>query len=602
MTNTTNQTIPESFLYLLTHAADSPALHTRSSDGAWSSVSYAEYAEHVARAAAGLQAAGVKPGDRILLLMRNRPEFHWFDLAVQFLRAIPVSIYNSSAAEEIAFLANDAGARLAIVEDQLFLDRVLAAREIINGHEPSGVLSHVYAIEPTPSSSTANGIHLAATLTTGDALDLAALASAVQPDDIATIIYTSGTTGNPKGVVITQGQVTTTVEQLRLAAEINAVPGRRTVSYLPMAHIAERMLSHYQAITLGYDVYCCPDAALLATVLGEARPQILFGVPRVWEKIKSGVLAAVALDPEKSTKLAEAVTLAKDIKTRERTNTSSNDDKETWAFLDAVAFTTVRQLVGLDALEHAVTGAAPIPVDVLEWFNAIGVPLSEIYGMSESSGPMTWSPLDNRPGYVGRPIPGGEIRLAADGEVLYRGPNVFAGYWQNPEKTNETLIDGWLHSGDIGEIGSGGFLRIIDRKKELIITSGGKNISPANLEAALKTIDVVGQAAAIGDGRKYCTALLVLDPDAAKAWASAHGKEALTLDALTRDLGLRAHLQGEVDRVNQRFAQVEQIKTFSVISDEWLPDTDVLTPTAKLKRRGIAARYSDVIESMYESD
>jgi long-chain acyl-CoA synthetase len=249
-----------------------------------------------------------------------------------------------------------------------------------------------------------------------------------------------------------------------------------------------------------------------------------------------------------------------------------------------------------------VTGAAPIPVDVLEWFNAIGVPLSEIYGMSESSGPMTWSPLDNRPGYVGRPIPGGEIRLAADGEVLYRGPNVFAGYWQNPEKTNETLIDGWLHSGDIGEIGSGGFLRIIDRKKELIITSGGKNISPANLEAALKTIDVVGQAAAIGDGRKYCTALLVLDPDAAKAWASAHGKEALTLDALTRDLGLRAHLQGEVDRVNQRFAQVEQIKTFSVISDEWLPDTDVLTPTAKLKRRGIAARYSDVIESMYESD
>jgi long-chain acyl-CoA synthetase len=362
------------------------------------------------------------------------------------------------------------------------------------------------------------------------------------------------------------------------------------------------MLSHYQAITLGYDVYCCPDAALLATVLGEARPQILFGVPRVWEKIKSGVLAAVALDPEKSTKLAEAVTLAKDIKTRERTNTSSNDDKETWAFLDAVAFATVRQLVGLDALEHAVTGAAPIPVDVLEWFNAIGVPLSEIYGMSESSGPMTWSPLDNRPGYVGRPIPGGEIRLAADGEVLYRGPNVFAGYWQNPEKTNETLIDGWLHSGDIGEIGSGGFLRIIDRKKELIITSGGKNISPANLEAALKTIDVVGQAAAIGDGRKYCTALLVLDPDAAKAWASAHGKEALTLDALARDLGLRAHLQGEVDRVNQRFAQVEQIKTFSVISDEWLPDTDVLTPTTKLKRRGIAARYSDVIESMYESD
>lgn len=600
MTGTTTHTIPESFLHLLTHAADSPAVHARSGDGIWSSVSYAKYAEHVARAAAGLQAAGVKPGDRVLLLMRNRPEFHWFDLAVQFLRAIPVSIYNSSAAEEIAFLAADAGARLAIVEDPIFLDRVLAARETVNSHEPSDVLSRIFVIESAPSISPATGIYSAATLTAGDALDLAALASAVQPDDIATIIYTSGTTGNPKGVVITQGQVTTTVEQLRLAAEINAVPGRRTVSYLPMAHIAERMLSHYQAITLGYDVYCCPDAALLATVLGEARPQILFGVPRVWEKIKSGVLAAVALDPEKSTKLAEAVTLAKEIKARERTNTNTDEDRETWAFLDAVAFDTVRQLVGLDALEHAVTGAAPIPVDVLEWFNAIGVPLSEIYGMSESSGPMTWSPLANRPGYVGRPIPGGEIRLADDGEVLYRGPNVFAGYWQNPEKTDETLIDGWLHSGDIGELGSGGFLRIIDRKKELIITSGGKNISPANLEAALKTIDVVGQAAAIGDGRKYCTALLVLDPDATKAWASAHNKEALALDALARDLGLRAHLQSEVDRINQRFAQVEQIKTFAIIGDEWLPDTDVLTPTTKLKRRGIAARYNDLIESMYK--
>jgi long-chain acyl-CoA synthetase len=259
----------------------------------------------------------------------------------------------------------------------------------------------------------------------------------------------------------------------------------------------------------------------------------------------------------------------------------------------------VRALVGIDAVEVAVTGAAPIPATILEWFNAIGVPLSEIYGMSESSGPMTWSPKANKPGFVGQAVPGCEIAIADDGEVICRGGNVFQGYLKQPDKTAETLIDGWLHSGDIGEMDDDGYVRIVDRKKELIITSGGKNISPANLEAALKMIPLVGQAAAIGDNRKFCSALLVLDPESTNVWAKSHGKESLSLNELAADPEVLAAVQAGVDEINQQFAQVEQIKKFVLLGEEWMPDSDVLTPTSKLKRRGIHARYADEIESMY---
>jgi long-chain acyl-CoA synthetase len=264
-----------------------------------------------------------------------------------------------------------------------------------------------------------------------------------------------------------------------------------------------------------------------------------------------------------------------------------------------VGFGLVRGLVGLDAVEIAVTGAAPIPRPVLEWFNAIGVPLSEIYGMSESSGPMTWTPEANRPGSVGREIPGCEVRIADDGEVICRGGNVFQGYYKQPDKTADALIDGWLHSGDIGVMDDDGYVHIVDRKKELIITSGGKNISPANLEAALKTIPLIGQAAAIGDNRKFVSAILVLDPEAAAVWATAHGKAGVPLGELANDPEVVAEVQAGVDEVNTQFAQVEQIKKFTLVGEEWLPDSDMLTPTSKLKRRGVNARYGAEIEAMY---
>ncbi|MEJ7721783.1 MAG: AMP-binding protein [Ilumatobacteraceae bacterium] len=253
-------------------------------------------------------------------------------------------------------------------------------------------------------------------------------------------------------------------------------------------------------------------------------------------------------------------------------------------------------MVGLDALEIAVTGAAPIAREVLEWFNAIGVPLSEIYGMSESSGPMCWSPHANRPGSVGQAIPACDVRIADDGEVVCRGGNVFQGYFKDPGKSDETLIGGWLHSGDIGEMDDDGYVRIVDRKKELIITSGGKNISPANLESALKMISLVGQAVAIGDDRKFVSAILALDPEAASVWALAYDRDGVSLRELADDPEVIAEIQRGVDEANRKFATAAQIKRFTVVGEEWLPDSDVLTPTSKLKRRGVNARYATEIE------
>lgn len=588
----TGLTGPKRFLDLVATHGSQPALHSMGTEpGTWNTWTFADMADQVAKAAAGLQAHDVHPGERVLLMMRNRPDFHWLDLAAQFLRATPVSIYNSSSPEEVQYLAHHAEAEIAIVEDAGFLDRLLTVR-----HELPA-LQHIFVIDP-PAELPA-GVRPAAELMTHGTADLAQLAADTSPDDIATLIYTSGTTGPPKGVMISQYNVVYTVESLRRCIDFDSFVGKRTVSYLPMAHIAERMMSHYQASILGYDVYCCPDPNQLTAYLGAVKPQILFGVPRVWEKIYNGVNAALAADPERKAKFDEGVAAALAIKDAQRHGTATQEQLDTWAFLDAMAFTTVRGLVGLDQLEIGVTGAAPIPRPVLEWFNAVGVPLSEIYGMSESSGPMNWSPKANMPGSVGQEIPGCEVRIADDGEIICRGGNVFQGYLKQPDKTAETIIDGWLHSGDIGVMDDAGYVRIVDRKKELIITSGGKNISPANLEAALKTIPLIGQAAAIGDNRKFISAILVLDPEAAAVWARTHGRDGATPAQLATDPEVLAEVQAGIDEVNKQFAQVEQIKKFTLIGEEWLPDSDMLTPTSKLKRRGVNARYANEIEAMY---
>ena len=577
--------------WLLDHArerGEHAALRWRAGDQ-WLTSTWSEHADRVSRAAAGLRALGVGAGDRVVMLLRNRPEFHVVDLGAVALRATAISIYNSSSPEQVAYVVGHSRARVVVVEQDL-----LARVEQVRDQLPH--LEHVVVVG-TGGDSTYDDL-LAA-----EALDLADAAEAIQQDDLATVIYTSGTTGPPKGVMIDHRNVLHQVAAVDRLWDTTLPEGERErrLSFLPMAHIAERVTTHYAALHRGCEVTTCPDLAELGLYLGATRPHVVFGPPRVWEKLKAGIEAAVGAQGEEAgQRFAFGLDVGKQVAAKRAADEPLPDDlAQLWQLVDE-KFAGVRGLVGLDAAQFAVTGAAPIPVEVIEFFRGLGVPFSEVYGMSENTGAMTLDVHRVKPGTVGRPLPGVEVRIAEDGEVLCRGEIVFRGYLDDPDRTGEALgDDGWLRTGDIGVLDEQGYLRIVDRKKELIITAGGKNISPANLEAALKTIPLVGQACVIGDGRPYLSALLTLDPDAAPAWAARHGKEGADLAALAADEDVRAEIEAQLEAVNARFSQVEKVKRVALLGEEWLPDTEVLTPTMKLKRRGVKERYADVIEGLY---
>ena len=587
------RTVVSEFLSTVSACGDKTALRWMAGEE-WRSMTFAEVADHAARAAAGFRALGVQPGDRVVLMMRNTPEFHWLDFGALLCGATPVSIYNSSAPDQIEYLVTHSQAKVAVVEDEGFLDGFLKVRDNLPSLTDIVV---IHAPDQVPDR-----VHPLGVLTDQEPVDLEQAASIAKPEDLATVIYTSGTTGSPKGVMISHHNVVWTSESLLNVLDWTReqAAGKRVVSYLPMAHIAERMVSHYLAFGAGFEVSTCPETGLLTTFLGEVHPNFMFGVPRVFEKVYAGVTAVLSADPEKSEKFNEAIAAGQPIREKMTWGTATEEEIATYEFLDAVAFSQVRDLLGLDQLDLAVSGAAPIPPELITWFRTIGVPLAEIYGMSESCGPMTFAPYKVKAGSVGPTIPGTEIKLAEDGELCQRGGNVFVGYLNDPEKTAETLDDeGWLHSGDIAEIDEDGYVRIVDRKKELIITAGGKNVSPANLEAALKMIPIVGQAAAIGDNRPFVSALLVLDPEMAPVWAQNQGIEFKDLEDLATKPEVRAEIERGLEEVMADFNNAERVKKFHVLGEEWLPDSEMLTPTSKLKRRGVNQRYAKEIESLY---
>jgi len=549
------------------------------------SLTWSALLERVDRLAGGLAKLGAGRGDAIAIMLSNRPEFHIADLAAVALGATPFSMYTTYPPEEIRYLVSDSGARVVLVE-QAFLSAVLEARNDL----PQ--LEHVIVVD---GEATADTLALADVEGSNPDFDPSAQ-EPVGPDDVLTLIYTSGTTGPPKGVQLSHHNVMFAAKGIEEVITFDS--GSRVISWLPAAHIAERMAHHYIPVIYAGTVTCCPNPREIVTYLPQVHPNWFFAVPRIWEKLKAGLDAMLAGQPEED---ALAASLER-VRRKQRGQPVLDELEQKVAQADEQIFSKLRTMLGLDQLTAVNVGAAPTPVEVLEFFHAIGVELAELWGMSETCGAGTC----NRPGAVkigtvGPPGPGCEIRIADDGEVLVRSPFVMLGYRNQPDKTAEAIdSDGWLHTGDIGELDDDGYLRLIDRKKEIIINSAGKNMSPANIEAAIKSSGpLIGQAVCIGDRRPYNTALIVLDSDYAPQWAAGQGLDEKALEELADEPKVIDTVQQGIDAANSHLSRVEQIKKFKVVPGDWLPGGDELTPTMKLKRRPIAEKYAAEIDEMY---
>jgi long-chain acyl-CoA synthetase len=513
-------------------------------------LTWAECAAEVERLAGGLAGLGVGAGDTVALLLRNRPEFNLVDTAALHLGAVPWSIYATSAPPQIRFMLAGAESRV-----------VFCDREFLGGLEEalSGTkVEHVVVIDELDKLPAAP-----------DGFDFTASWQAVRPDSALTIIWTSGTTGEPKPVELTHYAMNTMV---RSFTDLVGLPrGGRATSYLPSAHIADRWTAHYWWMHLGFELTCVADGREILPALHGVHPTIWGSVPRVFEKLRAALEAQGITDP---------------------------------AALTGEQKAEVRARLALDQAEFLIVGAAPLAVETLRYFADLGLPLSEVWGMSETCGLLTANPPeDRRFGTVGKAAPGVELRIAEDGEILARGPQLMRGYRGKPELTAEAIVDGWLHTGDIGTLDADGYLTIVDRKKEIIINAAGKNMSPLAIESALKTAGpLIGQACVIGDRRPYNVALLVVDPDAANAWAKTHGRGGEDYASIVTDPALLDEVAAEVTIANTRLSRVEQLKRWQVLDTDWLPDSEEMTPTMKLKRRPINKKHAAVIERLYSAD
>lgn len=558
------------------------------------SYTWGELREKVDQLAAGLHSLGVRADEQVALMLLNRPEFHLCDLACITLGAPSLSVYVTLAPEQIEFVLGDAAAKVVITE-QAFLPVIQQVRAKLPGIE------HVIVVDgDVPDDSV---LSLDEVLARGARSDFDADASvaALTADTIVTLIYTSGTTGTPKGVQLTHRNILAAFD----GAEGRAIfpEDSRLISWLPAAHIAERMAHHYLPMKYGATVTTCPDPRRIAEYLPQVRPTWFFAVPRIWEKLKSAVEATVAGMPgEQGEQVRGALAAAtRKVRLEQAHEEVPAELAEGVAKADAAIFAGIRERLGLDQLAVASVGASPTPPEVIEFFHAIGVPLAEIWGMSETAGMGASNPPDDiRIGSVGTAPDNVELKIGEDGELLIKSDVVTPGYRNLPEQNRDTIVDGWLHTGDIATIDDDGYVRIVDRKKELIINAMGKNMSPALIESRLTTASpLIGQAVVVGDNRAYNTALIVLDPDALAAWATGQGIESVTAEDLAGDPRLLAAIEQAVTAANGRLSRVEQIKKYTVLPHEWLPSSDELTPTMKLRRRPIAQKYSEQIEAMY---
>ncbi|BCK58081.1 fatty acid--CoA ligase FadD11 [Nocardia wallacei] len=556
------------------NAAQRPDAVALRSPGDADTLTWRQYADKVRAVAAGLSGLGVRRGDTVALMMANRIEFYPLEVGAQHLGATSFSVYNTLPAEQIAHVLTNSGARVVMCEAQ-YVDRLRA----------SGMpLDHVVCVDEAPTGT----ISVAELMSSGAPdFDFDGSWRAVRPDDVATLIYTSGTTGPPKGVETTHANL---LFECYAVEEVLGIRfGDTITSYLPSAHIADRLTALYFQLVFGTQITCVDDPSRIGPALADLRPTIWGAVPRVWEKLRAAIGFAVAAEPEPTRAAIEG---ALEVGGRYAEHKISGtpvpaDLQAEWARADALILSGLRAKLGLDRVRWALSGAAPIPRETLAFFAGLGIPITEIWGMSELTCICSIShPEQARLGTVGTMLPGMTARLADDGELLVRGPLVMKGYRGEPEKTAEAIDpDGWLHTGDIITIDDHGYLTVVDRKKELIINAAGKNMSPAHIENTIKAhCRHIGAIATIGDARPYNTALIVLDPET------------------PRDPELLTRITQGIAAGNAALSRVEQIKRFRILPAPWEPGGDELTPTMKLKRRVIEEKYAREIEELYAEE
>lgn len=588
-----SQTLTEVFEQTVRERGDAAALKTKV-DGVWRTTTWQQYHDRVMRAARGFMALGLEPGRAVSIIGFNCEQWLVADVAAIVADGLPAGIYTTSSPELCAFIAGHCEAQIVVVENAEHLAKFKQVRD---------QLPELKAIVMMSDSDADDGVYawdelLALGDETDNADELHDRMSRQTPQGAATLIYTSGTTGRPKAVCLSHRNLVWTARVVVRLAE--AQPGDDQISYLPLSHIAEQMFSIHAPIMVGATVWFAESLDNLGETLGEVRPHTFFAVPRVWEKMKHRMQAAAA----------EASPIQKRIAGWARGVGLKAAEAEEgyrrrpllYPLAKKLVFDKVKARLGLDRTRFRGTGAAPTARETLDFFAGLDMMIYEVWGQSESTGAGTLNlPGNVRRGSIGKAYPETEIHIADDGEILMRGPSVFMGYLHNEEATNDTVdADGWLYSGDVGQIDEDGFVYITDRKKELIITAGGENISPAHVEGELKTIPVVSQCCVIGDQRRYLSALITLDEESLPEAAREAGSPATTPDAAVECPHFNAWFEQQIEAVNERLARVQTIKRWQLLSRDFSIDGGELTPTMKLKRRVVYDKYAKEIEQLYE--
>ncbi len=570
-------------------------------NGEWYGISWRAYEEAVRRAGNGLLSLGIERGDKVAIISLNRPEWHEADLAVMSTGAVTVPIYVTNSPPQLSYITGHSESKVIFVENDGQLEKVkktrgeLPALQKVIIFDPEGVTLDDFVMSWERLLSAGDGYAAAKP----KALD--EHTAAIEPGDLATLVYTSGTTGPPKGAMLTHGNIVWTCGALDKV--LHVTPDERKLSYLPLSHIAERMVGHFTHLYGGGETWFAESIDTLREDLGACKPTIFFGVPRVWEKFYAGITALLEGLPEEQRELAsQALQLGlKRVEAQQAGTSLPPELEEKYQEADKKLFALARAALGLDQATALVSGAAPINVEVLRFFHAIGLPVAEVYGQTEDNGPTSINPPDKiKIGSVGPPIPGVEVKIAEDGEVLVRGGNVGPGYFKQPEATKELIdAEGYMHSGDIGEFDDDGYLRITDRKKDLIITAAGKNIAPQVIENMLKYSPWVSQAVVIGDRRAFLTALITLDQEKVTQFAEQKSIPHKDFAELTQHPDIQQLVENAVKEVNDQLARVEQIKKWIVLERDFAQEHDEMTPTMKVRRKAIVEKYADTIESMY---